>query len=385
MTRLVALDDYAPPSRNPREAEDRPQPPEIRFVSAASLALCTPTDRHFLTSGLIPSRNVTLLSGNGGDGKSLLALMLLASVSSRALWLGMEVAHGGAIYVSAEDELDEVHRRLAAICAAENIDLADLDQLDILPLAGEPALFAIEGKGGAMTPTPLWTAFAEKVEAAQPALVVIDNLADVFGGNEISRTQVRQFVSMLRGLAFRADCAIVVLSHPSVAGMQTGTGLSGSTAWNNSVRSRLYLTRPDVGEDGVSDPDVRILQSLKSNYGPLSGEIRMRWEDGRFVNESAAPPSKLDKATIEAKADAVFLDLLQQFEAEGRNVSANPGHSYAPAVFAAHIDAKGVPKKTLKGAMDRLLKDRRIKVETTGPHSRRVSRLAFVVENGGEE
>ncbi len=308
--------------------------------------------------------------------------MLLASVSSRALWLGMEVAHGGAIYVSAEDELDEVHRRLAAICAAENINLADLDRLDILPLAGEPPLFAVEGKNATMTPTPLWNAFAEKIETARPALVVIDNLADVFGGNEISRTQVRQFVSMLRGLAFRADCAIVILSHPSVAGMQTGTGLSGSTAWNNSVRSRLYLKRPDVGEDGIADPDARILQSLKSNYGPLADEIRLRWIDGRFVNESTAPVSKLDKATIEAKAEAVFLDLLQRFTVEGRDVSAKPSRSYAPTQFASHPDARGSTKRALEAAMNRLLKSDRVQIETTGSPSRQRSRLVFVGSKG---
>jgi len=46
-------------------------------------------------------------------------------------------------------------------------------------------------------------------------------------------------VAMLRGLAFKADCAILLLAHPSVAGMSSGSGLSGWTSWDNSVRSRL--------------------------------------------------------------------------------------------------------------------------------------------------
>src|SRR5690606_40940583 len=64
---------------------------------------------------------------------------------------------------------------------------------------------------------------------------------DLFGGDEINRNQVRRFIGMLRALAIAFDTAVVLLSHPSVQGMQTGTGTSGSTAWNNSVRSRLYL------------------------------------------------------------------------------------------------------------------------------------------------
>ena len=60
----------------------------------------------------------------------------------------------------------------------------------------------------------------------------------------------------------------MLLAHPSLTGMNTGTGTSGSTAWNNSVRSRLYLDR--VRESGIEpDPDARVLRTMKSNYGPV--------------------------------------------------------------------------------------------------------------------
>jgi RecA-family ATPase len=358
-----ALEDIEPSLRRETAAQAQVAHSGVQFVNAALLAARAPPDRHFLAPGLIPGRNVTLLSGNGGDGKSLLALMLAVAVVGETTWLGVSVASGSAVYVSAEDELDEVHRRLVSICAAEQLNLANFDRLEILLLAGEPALMAIEGKGGALTPTPLWTWFASRIEQSRPALVILDNLSDVFGGNEVSRTQVRQFVSMLRALAFRADCAILILAHPSVSGMSSGTGLSGSTAWNASVRSRLYLTRPEVAKDEFGDPDVRILQSMKSNYGPLTGEIRLR--------------SRLDKEAVEAKAEAVFIDLLQQFTSEGRDVSAKLSRSYAPTQFAAHPDARGSSKRALEAAMNRLLKVGSIRVETTGSPSRQRSRLVF--------
>jgi DNA-directed RNA polymerase subunit RPC12/RpoP len=191
------------------------------------------------------------------------------------------------------------------------LDLADLKALSILPLAGESAVIAAPNRAGTLAPLPLWEAFAAKVLALAPALIVLDTSADFFGGNEISRSEVRQFVSMLRGLALKVGCAIVLVSHPSVAGMNTGTGLSRSTAWNNSVRSRLYLTRPIAGEDEPVDPDLRTLQTMKSNYGCAGGEIRLRWLDGRFVNDTPATPGGLSKIAIEAKAERVFLDLLQ--------------------------------------------------------------------------
>ncbi|WP_369675560.1 AAA family ATPase, partial [Enterococcus faecium] len=93
----------------------------------------------------------------------------------------------------------------------------------------------------------------------RPALVGLDTLADLHSGQENDRTTARQFIGLLRGLAIRHGCAVVLLAHPSLTGMASGSGLSGSTAWNASVRSRLYLER--VVQDGYeADPDRRVLR-----------------------------------------------------------------------------------------------------------------------------
>jgi hypothetical protein len=90
--------------------------------------------------------------------------------------------------------------------------------------------------------------FAAKARLAadlvgQPAVVILDTLADLFPDNENDRAQARQFVGMLSAIAIKYKCAVILLAHPSPAGLNNGTGTSGSTGWNNSVRSRLYLTR----------------------------------------------------------------------------------------------------------------------------------------------
>ena len=68
----------------------------------------------------------------------------------------------------------------------------------------------------------------------------------MFAGDENSRPQAQEFIGLLKRLARKQNCALLLLAHPSLSGMATGTGMSGSTAWSNSVRSRLYLER---GED----------------------------------------------------------------------------------------------------------------------------------------
>jgi hypothetical protein len=49
-------------------------------------------------------------------------------------------------------------------------------------------------------------------------------------------------------------------------------GYSGSTAWHNSVRSRLYMTRAENGS--IS------LEHQKSNFGKLRDPIALTWPDG---------------------------------------------------------------------------------------------------------
>ncbi|HKN31287.1 MAG TPA: hypothetical protein VJY34_26775, partial [Roseiarcus sp.] len=45
------------------------------------------------------------------------------------------------------------------------------------------------------------TAIRAEIEERRPNLLVLDTLADLFGGDEIKRPHARQFISLLRGLA----------------------------------------------------------------------------------------------------------------------------------------------------------------------------------------
>src|SRR5262249_38089165 len=151
-------------------------------------------------------------------------------------------------FITAEDEQDEVHRRLVDIAKSAGRSLRDFNGLHISSLADRDAvLAALEGSGGArkLVETDLYRGIDCLLARAKPALLVLDTLADIYGGDEIVRQQVRAFVNMLRRLALAHDVAIVVLAHPSLSGLNSGNGTSGSTAWNNSVRFRAYFTRED--------------------------------------------------------------------------------------------------------------------------------------------
>lgn len=342
-----------------------------RFMRASDLHGLDVPVRKWLVDGLVPSGTVTLLGGDGGTGKSLVALQLAASTVLSRPWLGLSVEPGNALYISAEDDRDELHRRLADICHAEGVALSDLTKLTIRSLAGEDALLAVqESRTGGLTASSLYREIDARLAADAPALVVLDTLADLFPGNENDRAQARQFIGLLRGLAIRHKCAVVVLAHPSLSGLNSGSGTSGSTGWNNSVRSRLYLER--VKDDGYeANPDARVLRTMKANYGPTGNEIALRWRDGVFVAD--APVTGLDRLAATAKAERVFLKLLDLINGQGRNVNSKGGPNYAPKVFSMHPESEGVSKRALGQAMEKLLTDGKVVIGTEGPPSRRVS------------
>lgn len=337
------------------------------FFSAAELAnLCVP-DRDWLVEGLIPIGTVTMLSGDGGVGKSLLALQLAAAVALNGRWVGQAVAGGRAMFISAEDDRDELHRRISDLTRAYGVGFRDLGRLTLRSLAGEDALLAAPTPDKVLCPTALHDELDRQIAVDKPSLVILDTLADLFPGNENDRAQARQFIGLLRGLAIRHECAVLLLAHPSLSGLNSGSGTSGSTGWNNSVRSRLYFER--VQDDAYeADPNLRVLRTMKANYGQIGGEIGVRWVDGVFVPLS--PETGLDKMAAAAKSERVFLKLLREFSQEGRSLSDKVSSAYAPTLFAKSGRAEGCTKRILAGAMETLFVAGKIKMIEGGSPSR---------------
>ena len=347
-----------------------PGPPEPLFPPVTRWAGKTPPEREWHVAELIPASQVTMLGGEPGSGKSLLAKQLAIATAARLPWVGRAIGRPGpSLYLSAEDSEDELHRRIAAICEAERLDLAQLPGLRARSLADADALLATaDRRTGKLVPTELYRRLDVEMGRVRPSFLGLDTLADLHAGDEINRAHARQFVGLLRHLAIKHRCSILLLAHPSLTGINSGSGLSGSTAWGASVRSRIYLER--VTEEGIEpDPDVRRLSVKKANYGRTGGEIALRWRDGRFVAEGEA--GGLDRMAVQAKAERVFLALLDQFTAEGRHVRVSTGPGYAPHDFSKSGRSEGVSKRELAGAMERLFEQGRIRNAESGPPSRR--------------
>jgi RecA-family ATPase len=204
---------------------------------------------------------------------------------------------------------------------------------------------------------------------------VIDNVADVFGGNEIDRSQVRQFVALMRQVAIVANGYVVMSSHPSLSGITSKSGLSGSTQWHNSMRARAYMHM--LAENGSQNTTgTRVLEFLKSNYSALSEQVDLQWSNGLYL--PVRTPTGPEQAAKNAAADALFLQLLERSATRRENLSATrTANNYAPTVFAKAAEAKAAHfgRDDFADALDRLIEAGRVAAEPYGPPSRPASRL----------
>ena len=332
-------------------------------------------ERPWLVEGLIPRRVVTMLGGDGGLGKSLLVQQLLTACATGKVWLDRETMPCRVLGVFCEDDSDELHRRQVNINQRYGVEHADLGDMSLSSRVGDDSTL-LEWDKPWLTgrETPIYDQILNYCRDNGVQCLVLDSLHDVFAGDENKRPHARQFINALRDIAIACDAAVIVTAHPSLSGRASGTGEAGSTAWHNTVRSRLYLKNPPDEEDD----DLRILATMKANYGRKGKEIRLKWMDGVFVNLDP-PVSGTVAGIAKRNVDELFLSLLATCKEQGRHVSESPyARNFAPRQFARSPNRQGASKRELEFAMERLFADKRIRVETYDQRGRERSRIALV-------
>jgi RecA-family ATPase len=329
-------------------------------------------ERDWAVRDRIVRRAVTLLSGEGGVGKSIVILQLACAHVLERDWFGQLAEPGPVIYLNAEDDQRELHYRLEAIRAHLGVTFAALARLHLVPLAGEDALLGVPDRGGIIRPTPLFERLLRTAVKIRPVLIALDTAADCFGGNENDRSQVRQFIGHLRRVAIAGNSAVLLASHPSLSGINSDSGLSGSTSWHNSVRSRLFFKASEADDGARSDQRELIVR--KNNYWPSGEIIRLIWRNGVFI--PVATPSSIERAAAERKAEDLFLQLFDRLTAQGQTLNhLKTSPNYAPRLFAELREANDTAAVIFAAAMQRLLDAGTIRVETYGRPSRPYSKL----------
>lgn len=308
-------------------ATEPPKPPPLlKPVSVFDVLTNPAPPPAFIWDGYLPRGVVALMGAHGGTGKSTIALMLgVCTALGRSLF-GVDTEQSTVLFVSLEDGVHIVRHRLAGICRTWEIDPALLNErLHIVDGTEHPELFSAETRGSGEK-TATYQELCELVQSENIGLVIVDNASDAFGGDEIQRRQVRAFMRALVEVARLTDCAVLLLAHVDKATSRSkkpegGEGYSGSTAWHNSSRSRLFMTR---GDDGLLT-----LEHQKSNLGKMREPIVLAWPDSGLPTLASDVPdiygtNNLQQGRADDARVPALLGLIAEFESRGDYCSPSP-------------------------------------------------------------
>lgn len=346
----------------PQEQGDHPLPDP---VSAATFAKVEPLPRQFIDGHeLFLAKRLNVLTGAGAVGKSLLMLQLCCAYALKeetypeASWLGRPMLkRGRVLYITTEDDLEECNRRVRDIAALEGIDISDLQQLDVIDMTESESRSLFQSpRKGILQRTQLLEELERRIAHGRYDLIIIDNRAQAVDADEIDRSVATKVGAVLDAIARRMGATIILLAHPSLSGIASGTGASGSTAWFNAVRNQVNMRQPEDADAKAPDDGRRELVSGKPNYGLKGRVIGLQWTAGAYVctDQPERAGSDIGKAD---RAERVFLKLMREHISRGGTLSAlSNARNYAPRIFFNNKTAReGVNLREMESAMNALL------------------------------
>jgi hypothetical protein len=120
----------------------------------------------------VPANQAGLFSGEGGTGKSIIELTKDVAHVAGKDWLGSLPEPGPAFYIGAEDEVDEIRRRLHAIAVHYGVTFKELitGGLRVRCMLGEDATLCVVGKSGKVEVTPLYRQLFEAAATSSPRI-----------------------------------------------------------------------------------------------------------------------------------------------------------------------------------------------------------------------
>ena len=226
----------------------------------------TPPPQKFLLEPIMPQGVVGLLFGEGGVGKSLVALDLCIQIAKRAItqdpvifWpgpLGGRIpndAGGATVFITLEDDRSEIHRRTTSVDPNGIRFGAPVYVIPALDLPNfDPALVKDEKRNAALTALatkhlPELLDNIIRKSGHHIALLALDPAGDFISADESSATYVKALMRHLRVLSKRFGCTILLLGH--TAKNDGKQSMRGSSAWVANSRFAYALWKPNDKED----------------------------------------------------------------------------------------------------------------------------------------
>ena len=371
---------------DPEAMPEEPPAPKIldKRISWANLATQTPPERSWAIKGWLGMGHVTLLAGPPGSGKTAFCQMLASGLAIGSDVLDNVPQKRSVLFWAGEDDRDELWRRQTAIARWMNAKLHEFDErLVMLPLDQEDLTLVGSTREG-LVPTPRLIELREQIGDLKAEVVFIDSVARTFGGNENDRHEVTKFIAALQYAASPTGAAICLIGHPAKG---AGSEFSGSTAWEASVRARLFFgfQMPDRKDDDEPiDPTspIRYVAKRKTNYSTRDWR-QVKWADGVMTVQTPEPgQTALGRS---ARSKAALADEVVYLVRRLKTIGIEASHSthatnYLPkAAKAAGLVSDTLTEREIRDGLAECLSKGRITVGPIGFYANRTPKLGLVL------
>lgn len=343
----------------------------------ADLSMREPPPRKWAIKGWFGFGHTTLLVGQGGIGKTLIAQQIGSCLAVGKAFIDEATPASKVLMWACEDDHDELWRRQIAISRWMRMGLDEYaGNLQIIPRHGlDNALVSTEY--GRLISTPTLGLLKQQAHDEKAEIVILDNVAQLYGGSENDRHSVTSFLNWLAGAL--EGMAVLLLAHPSRG---AASEFSGSSAWENVARTRLYLgaTLPDQKAEEEPSAEVRYLSRRKSNYSNKDYR-RCQYKDGVLIPDQVMAEGGIISTLRASKAERVVLSGVAKLADMGIYGSdAYNSPRYLPRAIGEYKLNDGLTKTEMGEAMRRLMLDGRLAKSEVAKDGRRNPVLGIVAK-----
>jgi len=359
-------------------------------------------EQKFLIGDTMPLGVPVVFAAAGDSGKGMMTLDLAMKVASgdgmQNAFGGMVSQHGTAIILSAEDDRDELHRRISRLDPLNKRSGYEHD-LIVVPLPNEGGVFPIMMKvdNTYATSSEFEKIYEEMLEIEDLALVVVDPMASfVHADVNADPAAGAAFMGLLAQISTETGATVIVNHHmakirdkePITTPEEARNLIRGTSAIVDGVRSAFAVWQVDasLAESRCTELNIKYTRNavfdgavVKSN-GPANREIRhfIRNPDTGLLEDRTVDlrSSKQVMEKVKSREEYLFA-LVADRESRGIQMTIGGGTDGVPEAIrtATHDDINAAnlkrwAKNTIIQSVNKLMNEGRIgryKTTRNGP------------------
>jgi RecA-family ATPase len=387
--------------------EPKARPPRVVLRPFKPVDEAALPPRRWLYGKHYQRRTVSGTIGTGGTGKTTLGIVDAIAMATGRNLTGEQPEERCRVWVhNGEDSIEELNRRIVAICKSYGIPQTELDGWLFVTSGNEMPLKIAHGYSELKIDAALVEEITQRIAENEIDVAIFDPLVMLHGTDESNPGRMDAVIRIFTRISDICDCAIELAHHtrklPFGAFELSIDDARGAGAIKDALRmvrllnvmskeeannlginefERLSYFRVDIGKANTVPPAKaavwRKFESIELANGDNMGVITAWDHPGQ-----GGPQTEAQKAQAYSD-EQVFMRLLDRFALDGRYVSDKPSPSYAPKLFAEEeAKAARVSKQRLKDAMRRLFATKQIRLEEYDRNGRPATRLARASQGG---